>query len=255
MRAVGIPYTAPPPPVYSTLWQKSAAQGSLPSWFGSNTERGFAYGKVNDGSNNMVDRLFVVSRSAGNMVRVVDPATGDDAGTLTMDPIITGGLIVINDIEVTYDGKILASNVVGSTVTAQDWKVYMWDNLTSTPVLAMTYVVPPVTPNTRLGDKFRVTGNFYNNTAIIWAADAANAKVYKFSMSGGAFNPVPEIITLSNNAFGGSASVAPLPDGSFYYNAAGKNVMKYSATGIVIDTIPGNRCCNRHKFCSVFGQY
>lgn len=239
MRPIGIPYTAPPAPVYSTLWQKSAAQGSLPSWFGSNTERGFAYGKVNDGSNNMVDRLFVVSRSAGNMVRVVDATTGDDAGSLTMDPIISGGLIVINDVEVTYDGKILASNVVGSTVTAQDWKVYMWDNLTSTPVLAMTYVVPPVTPNTRLGDKFRVTGNFYNNTAIIWAADAANAKVYKFSMSGGAFNPVPEIITLSNNAFGGSASVAPLPDGSFYYNAAGKNVMKYSATGIVIDTIPG----------------
>ncbi len=239
MRPVGIPYTAPPPPVYSTLWQKSSAQGTLPSWFGSNTERGFAYGKVNDGSNNMVDRLFVVSRSAGNMVRVVNAATGDDAGTLTMDAIISGGLIVINDIEVTNDGKILASNVVGSTVTAQDWKVYMWDNLTSTPVLAMTYVVPPVTPNTRLGDKFRVTGNFYNNTAVIWAADAANAKVYKFSMSGGAFNPVPEIITLSNGAFGGSASVGPLPDGSFYYNAAGKNVMKYSATGMIIDTIPG----------------
>ncbi|MBK7867106.1 MAG: T9SS type A sorting domain-containing protein [Ignavibacteriales bacterium] len=63
--------------------------------------------------------------------------------------------------------------------------------------------------------------------------------MYKFSMSGGAFNPVPEVITLSNNAFGGSASVAPLPDGSFYYNAAGKNVMKYSATGTIIDTIPG----------------
>lgn len=240
MRPIGIPYTAPPAPVYSTLWQKSAAQGSLPSWFGASTERGFAFGKVNDGSNNMVDKLFVVSRSSGNMVRIVDPATGDDAGSLTMDPIITGGLIPINDIEVTYDGKILASNVVGSTVTAQDWKVYMWDNLTSTPVLAMTYVVPPVTPNTRLGDKFRVTGNFYNNTAIIWAADAANAKVYKFSMSGGAFNPVPEVITLSNNAFGGSASVGPLPDGSFYYNAAGKNVMKYSATGTIIDTIPGS---------------
>lgn len=239
MRPVGIPYTAPPPPVYSTLWQKSAAQGSLPTWFGSNTERGFAYGKVNDGSNNMVDKLFVVSRSAGNTVRVVDPATGDDAGTLTMDAIISGGLIVINDIEVTYDGKILASNVVGSSVTAQDWKVYMWDNLTSTPVLAMTYVVPAVNPATRLGDKFRVTGNFYNNTAVIWAADANNAKVYKFSMSGGAFNPVPEVITLSNGAFGGSASVGPLPDGSFYYNAAGKNVMKYSATGMIIDTIPG----------------
>ncbi|MBK7867105.1 MAG: hypothetical protein IPJ75_09010 [Ignavibacteriales bacterium] len=177
MRSVGVPYTPPPPPVYSTLWQKSVAQGSLPTWFSTtNNERGFAYGKVNDGSNNMVDRLFVVSRNGGNSVRVVDPATGDDAGTLTMAPIITGGLIVINDVEVTYDGKILATNVVGSTVTAQDWKVYMWDNLTSTPVLAMTYVVPPVTPNTRLGDKFRVTGNFYNNTAIIWAADAANAK-------------------------------------------------------------------------------
>jgi len=240
MRAIGIPYTPPPPPVYSTVWEKSQAQGSLPSWFSTaNNERGFAYGRVNDGTGNMVNRLFVVSRNGGNFVRVVDAATGSDAGTLTMDAIISGGLITINDIEVTYDGKILATNVVGSTVTAQDWKVYMWDNLTSTPVLAMTYVVPPVNPNTRLGDKFRVTGNFYNNTAVIWAADAANAKVYKFSMSNGAFNPVPEIITLSNGAFGGSASVAPLPDGSFYYNAAGKNVMKYTSTGTIIDTLPG----------------
>ncbi len=240
MRPVGIPYTPPPPPVYSTLWEKSQSQGSLPSWFSTiNYERGFAYGLVDDGTGAKVSRLFVVSRNGGNSVRVVDPANGSDAGTLTMDAIISGGLIVINDIEVTYDGKILASNVVGSTVTAQDWKVYMWDKLTSTPVLAMTYVVPPVTPNTRLGDKFRVTGNFYNNTAVIWAADAANAKVYKFSMSNGAFNPVPEIITLSNGAFGGSASVAPLPDGTFYYNAAGKNVMKYAANGAILDTLPG----------------
>ncbi len=240
MRAIGIPYTPPPPPIYSTLWEKSQAQGTLPSWFSTtNKERGFAVGSVNDGTGNMVSRLFVVSRNGGNNVRVVDPATGNDAGTLTMDTVINGGLILINDIETTYDGKILASNVVGSTVTAQDWKIYMWDNLTSTPVLAMRYVAPPVTPATRLGDKFRVTGSFYNNTAVIWAADANNAKVYKFSMSNGAFNPVPEIITLSNNAFGGSASVAPLPDGSFYYNAAGKNVMKYAANGTIIDTIPG----------------
>jgi len=240
MRSVGVPYTPPPPPVYSTLWEKSQAQGSLPSWFSTtNNERGFAFGRVNDGTGNMVSRLFVVSRNGGNSVRVVDPATGTDAGTLTMDAIIAGGLIVINDIEVTYDGKILASNVVGSTAGAE-YRVYMWNSLTATPVLAMSYMTPANTPAIRLGDKFRVTGNFYNNTAVLWAADAANAKVYKFSMSNGAFSNIPEIITLSNGAFGGSASVAPLPDGSFYYNAGGKNVMKYTSTGTIIDTIPGS---------------
>ncbi len=255
MRAIGIPYTPPPPPVYSTLWEKSQAQGTLPSWFSTaNNERGFAYGRVNDGTGNMVSRLFIVSRNGGNNVRVVDPATGSDAGTLLMDTVINGGLIIINDIETTYDGKILASNVVGSTVTAQDWKVYMWDKLTSTPVLALKYVVPAVTPATRLGDKFKVTGNFYNNTAVIWAADANNAKVYKFSMSNGAFNPVPEIITLSNNAFGGSASVAPLPDGSFYYNATGKNVMKFSSNGAIIDTIPGTVIATGSNAISYLGS-
>lgn len=239
MRAIGIPYTPPPPPVYSTLWEKSQAQGTLPSWFSTaNNERGFAFGRVDDGTGAFVSRLLVVSRNGGNNVRVVDAATGNDAGSLTMDAIISGGLIVINDVETTYDGKILAANVIGSTAGAE-WRVYMWNSLTATPTLALSYLAPANTPAIRLGDKFRVTGNFYNNTAVIWAADANNAKVYKFSMSNGAFNPVPEIITLSNNAFGGSASVAPLPDGSFYYNAAGKNVMKYTATGTIIDTIPG----------------
>jgi hypothetical protein len=114
----------------------------------------------------------------------------------------------------------------------------MWDNLTSVPVVALSYTTPAA-PVARLGDKIRVTGSFYNNTAVIWAADANNAKVYKFTMSGGAFSTTPEIISLSNGAFGGSASVAPLPNGDFYYNATGKNVMKYLANGTVIDTLPG----------------
>jgi len=240
IRPIGVPYTPPPPPVFTTLWSNSAAGGTLPAWFStSHTERGFAVGTVDDGSGNMVKRMIIVSRNGGNFMRVVDLATGADAGTLTMDPMITGGLLPINDAEITADGKILAANVCGN-VAGSEWRVYMWNNLTAAPTLALSFNAPANNPMIRLGDKFRVTGNFYNNSAVIWAADANNPKVYKFTMSGGAFNPVPEVITLSNGAFGGSASVAPLPDGSFYYNATGKNPMKFQANGTIIDTIPGS---------------
>lgn len=238
IRSVGTPYTPPPAPVYTTAWQKSAAQGALPTWFSAtgNTERGMAFGKVSDGTRAMVDRLFVVSRNGGNFVKVIDPETGNDLGDLNTTGI-TGGAIVLNDIESSEDGILFASNVANAAGSI--FKVYRWNSLTAAPEVAIQYTLP-ASPVYRLGDKIRVTGRVDNNTAVIWAADANGPRIFKFGMTAGVFNTVPDIVTLSNGAFGGSASVAVLPNGDFYYNAGGKNVMKYAANGSLIDTLPGS---------------
>jgi hypothetical protein len=135
------------------------------------------------------------------------------------------------------DGKIFAANLASPASTVP-FKVYMWDSVTSAPVVVIDYTSPNAD---RLGDKFTVIGNYATNNAILYAASATagQARIYKWTMSGGSFNPTPQIITLSDNLTGGSASVGPMWEGSFYFNSTGQSAKKYDAAGTLLGTIPG----------------
>ncbi len=222
----------PPVPLYSTLWQRAEPTGNAPTWFSTtgNTERGFAYGNV--GGN---DRVYVVSRNGGTFVKILDAATGADVGDLDVTGI-SGGTFPVNDIGVTSDGKIIASNLL---TAAGDFKLYSWDTEASAPVNFLTYTT---SVTVRLGDKITVVGDYAAGTAQIWAASATTGVVYKWTMSGGVFNTVPTIITLSDApapAVIGSAGVGPLPNGDFYWSGNGSNVQKYSSTGTLLGSVPG----------------
>lgn len=223
-------------PAYTSLWQRAAVDTTLPAWFSptGSTERGLAFGRTSDGLTEAVNnRVFVVSRNGGTFVKVLNAANGTDIGDLNTTGI-TGGTFALNDIGVTEDGKILACNMVAPG----DFKVYMWDNEASAPVVALTY-----TSANRLGDKFTVVGSYVAGTAEIWAASATTGQhlVYKWTMSSGTFNPVPQVITCSDALTTGisSAAVGPLPNGDFYWNANGQNARKYQANGTLIGIIPG----------------
>ena len=118
------------------------------------------------------------------------------------------------------------------------FKVYMWDSLTAVPSVVVDYTASEVV---RLGDKFSVAFNYNDNTAAIFAASATTGigKVFKWTMTSGSFNAAPEIIILSDNAAGGSASVGPIWGGSFYWNAGGQSARKYAADGTLLGTVPG----------------
>ncbi|MBZ0201276.1 MAG: DUF4623 domain-containing protein [Ignavibacteriaceae bacterium] len=234
LRVVGIPYTAPP---VLTTWERSAANATLPSWFTtSNTERGVAHGRVMSEAKSLVDRVFVVSRNGGLFVKVLDGLTGADLGELNTTGV-TGGLFALNDVEVSADGKVFACNMTTNASTA-GFKVYMWDSLTAVPAVVVDYTASEVV---RLGDKFSVAFNYNDNTAAIFAASATTGigKVFKWTMTSGSFNAAPEIIVLSDNAAGGSASVGPIWGGSFYWNAGGQSARKYAADGTLLGTVPG----------------
>ena len=106
------------------LWEKSAAQESLPSWFDtSNLTRGLSYGKVGDN-----DRVFVVSRNGGNIIYYLDAASGDTVGRLD-NTGIAGGTYLVSDVGVSQDGKIYVCNLaIGSIL-----RVYAWDDEADTP--------------------------------------------------------------------------------------------------------------------------
>lgn len=235
LRAVGSPWT---PPQYTTIWERNKAQNSMPTWFGTGSlERGFAYGVPTIPTEDGVKRLYVGSRNGGNFVKVLDAATGVDIADLNTTGI-SGGTYVMNDVETSVDGKIFTANLT-TNATTSPFKVYMWDTEASAPVNIISYTS---TDAVRLGDKFTVTGNVNDNSAVVWAASATSGimKVYKFTMSGGTFSSTPTVISLSDNATGTptSASVGPLPNGDFYWKATGFGVKKYSATGTLLGTIP-----------------
>ncbi|MCL6493673.1 MAG: hypothetical protein K6T54_02715 [Ignavibacterium sp.] len=219
------------------LWQRAVSSSNLPSWFGADTERGLAYGKTLDATEAVNDRVFVVSRNTGTFVRILDANTGNDVGTLNTTGI-SGGTFALNDIAVTLDGKIIGCNLTTNASTSA-FKFYIWNNESSAPDTLFSYLGDAV----RLGDKFTVVGDYSAGTAEIWAASSTTGqhKVYKWTMSGGVFNPAPQVISCSDALTSGisSASVCPLPNGDFYWNANGQNARKYQANGTLIGIIPG----------------
>jgi hypothetical protein len=223
-------------PQVTTLWEKSAANTTLPAWFSpsGNTERGIGYGLV--GANH---RLFIPTRNSvvgGKQVYIYNAVTGDSVGFLDTTGI-SGGTFVVNDAEVSSNGIIFVCNLTTGANTSP-FKVYRYDTETSVPVAVINYTD---TAAVRLGDKFTVTGSTADNSIIIWAAAANKQEVYKFTTTDNGLTfsaerlPITGLTTLGL----GSASVGPLPDGKFYWNAGGYNPKKYNADGTVIGTIPG----------------
>jgi len=212
----------------TTLWEKSASTISLPSWFGTNSERGLAYGKVAGN-----DRVYVVSRSSGNRIFIYSAINGDSIGTLRTDGM-TGGTFVINDAGVSDDGVIFVCNLTTSGSTSP-FKVYKYTTEADSPVVAVNYTSVGAV---RLGDKFTVSGSTLDNSVTIWAASSNSNEIYKFTTldNGNTFNA--EIINVG--VTGSTPSVGPLSSGDFYYNANGQNPLRFTSTGILVGTVPGS---------------
>ncbi|MBD3410243.1 MAG: DUF4623 domain-containing protein, partial [Ignavibacteriales bacterium] len=191
--------------VVTPVWELNQAQSAMPSWFSTgHLERGVAYGEVDSAGGVMKEVVIAVSRNGGNIIVVMDAATGDSITTL--DPTgISGGTYHLNDVEVSDDGVIFVGNLTINT-NSTAFKVYRYDNLTDTP----TEVINQTTTDAyRVGDKFTVTGSASDNSLTIWAAASTNTAVLKFTTAdNGASFTMEEIAT--DVAFGSSAQVHPL---------------------------------------------
>ncbi|HQF41429.1 MAG TPA: T9SS type A sorting domain-containing protein [Ignavibacteriaceae bacterium] len=213
----------------TTLWEKSATAGTKPAWETGNTTRGIAYGQV--GSNH---RLFVVNRHTsvgGKQIFIFNAATGDSVGRLDTTGI-SGGTLVVNDVEVSTDGKIFVCNLAGGGF----FKVYRYDNETSAPVTVINFDAT----GQRLGDKITVTGSTADNSIIIWAADATanSGLIHKFTTTDNGATFTSQTVDMGSPATASSAAVGPLSDGSFYWNSHGTFASKHSDTGTLIGSIP-----------------
>ncbi len=170
----------------TTLWEKSVTAGTKPVWETGSTTRGISYGLV--GGNH---RLFIVNRDAtfgGKQIFIFNAATGDSIGKLDTTGL-SGGTIVVNDVEVSTDGKIF----VGNVAVGGFFKVYKYDSLAAAPVNVINYDAT----GKRLGDKFTVTGSTADNSIVIWAASAnALGEVVKFTTTDNGITFTPQVVNI-----------------------------------------------------------
>lgn len=218
---------------YKTIWEKSQAKGTYPTWLGSggtlNVDRGFGYGVV--GGN---PRLYVVSRLGGPKVLIINPNNGDSLGILNSTGV-SGGTFPLNDAEVSSDGKIFACNLTINSST-DAFKIYRWDSEASAPTNVINFTTAT---GYRLGDVISVIGSTADNSITIYAHASSSSKVFKFTTTDNGSTFTATEITLSNGNSGTVANVAPTGTGNveFYTKSAGRTIARFTADGTLIDTL------------------
>jgi hypothetical protein len=125
-----------------------------------NNERGLAYGN---------GHLYLVSRSGGSFIRILDPLTGADLGSLNNSGI-SGGTFAVNMVSVGGDGAIYVGNLT-TQATTTPYKVYKWATEGSAPVVA--YSGTPLAGG-RVGDTLDAIGS---GSSTLLAAGFGNSPI------------------------------------------------------------------------------
>jgi hypothetical protein len=218
-------------------WKRSVANGNLPAWMATaNNERGMAA---------LNDKMYVVSRSATTpTIRVINGVDGTDAAANVSNYAgLAGGNVLINDVEVSANGAILACNLMVNAYATpananSTFTIYKWDNETAPPSVYATYVAPSATEQVRLGDTFSVTGDISGN-AVIFAAGRTVApttgyRVIRWIVTGGVLGAPTAITIPALTASVTVLSVTPLTvsaDPKFIVKASGNTMTVHNADG------------------------
>src|ERR1043165_8240521 len=104
-----------------------------------NNERGLAYGN---------GHVYLVSRSGGTNVRILNSATGADLGSLDVTGV-SGGTFAVSAAAAGGDGAIYVANLTTQSTTSP-FKIYKWATEASTPTVA--YTGDAGLPGSRVGD-------------------------------------------------------------------------------------------------------
>lgn len=113
-------------------------------------ERGLAYNPV-------ADKLVLVSRNGGIFLRLLNPATGEDAGGFSNGTgIITGGTFVGSTVACGADGATYLANLTTNATTSA-FKIYKWaDPGDDAPTVYFSNTITGFSAAARLGDSLDV---------------------------------------------------------------------------------------------------
>lgn len=206
-----------PVPTVTTLWQKSAAESNLPSWFSTTSSKTRCIGASNE-------YVFLTNRDGGNNIYVFNRQNGEYVSAMNTTDL-TVGTFAVSDIGATEDGKIIVCNLGANT----NFKLYMYDDINATPTTLIH--IPEAAPGGRTGDLMNVVGDYSKGTAKIYNATATAASaIYVLEMGNGVWKTERELIaTMTGVTGGGGAAVAPKPNGEIYWKASGQSFKRIKA--------------------------
>ncbi len=189
---------------------------------GADLMRGMTY-------NPATNHLYVVDRTGGVNVRVLNGDTGTEVGTLNTTGV-AGGTFALSQIDVDATGVIYAANL--STSAASNFKVYRWATEASAPTVAYD----ALTGRTRTGDSFAVTGSGLSTQFAAAGGSNADQHYSLFTTTTGttftSSNP-----TLTGAVTGGFRLGIDFGPGGAVLGAQTGSTNVYSASGVGVVTI------------------
>lgn len=211
------------------------APSENPFLLSANNERGIAFSSTRN-------HLYLVSRTGGTSVRILDAITGNETGVLDVTGI-TGGTFALNKIAVGADGAIYGSNLrTGSTAT-QTFRVYRWADETSAPALIFDSL--GLGNNTRLGDDFDAIGSGAN-TRLVAGYNQSGSNVVAGTNGYLVIDPTASAATPTTPAFNAvmfAGSPPPFPGdfrlGITFLEASGNTGVVLGTQGTVIGATAG----------------
>ena len=139
------------------------------TWFtNDNNSRGVAYNKA-------TGNLIIFSRTGGLKPVILDAATGDSVGVMSVAGI-AGGTFPASLIDVSPDGRIFATNLTTNATTG-DFKIYSWANESADPKLIYSGSVNGTA--LRFGDSFRA--DFTDGASMLLAGGSGNPNLAVFT--------------------------------------------------------------------------
>jgi len=228
-------------------WEFSTAEGNNPEYIGTDDDaRDLAFGRVDDGTGAMVERVFVVTSTGGAFnVIVLDAADGS-----IVDSLDTSGVVgsstgrTLTDVSVTSDGVIIACNEVNNTFITdsetENFRCYRWDSLTDAPTTVIDYTPPDNSDNDSsvgdwIGRQFSVVGAAGDNSlTLLTGATTPSVFVYRFTTTdnGQSFSaePIERKDRPPSGNINGVTPVAP-GDTSFITNVINTAPILYASDG------------------------
>lgn len=232
---------------FDRVWERSAAQGDAASaFYGTNNDtRSIAYGTVNDGQGNIVERVFVAT--GGNdpyEIHVLRANNGSEVGTLPgVDQLPTpSDGRKITDVGVSDDGVIIACNEVNNSFTAdgvtENFQCWRWDSLADSPTQIIDYTPPDQDGDGEgdwLGRQFTVVGSAAaGDLTLLVAGTRSSVNVYRFTTSDNGQSFSADVLTRDSRPPSGNINgVAPEGPGQapFVVNVLNVAPLRYNASG------------------------
>jgi len=217
----------------NTVWERTTRTGAEnpnPDWFEAGFVRGIGYGTVDSN-----ERIYAVDR-ANTTIRVLDPVNGQDITPATPFDLsgVQGGLYLINDGDMSDDGKLFVGSLSTNASTAAGaFKLYMWDSEGGS--FASSHTIQ-TTEAVRLGDNFTVSGSVDDNSVEIWVPVQSSdpGVIYVVTTDDQGSNWSSNTITLTgdNTSIPSNAVVGLVNQGGDFYIAGnGSSPKRYTNSG------------------------